>query len=302
MIKLEVTPEQEGLRTTECVAAALPELARCNLKKMLRNGDIKLNGYRVKKDFEVADGDLIEVYMPVEFERAPLLDVCYEDKNLIILNKQPGTPVTGAPTDGGTPDLMSMVINYMRDKHEYFEESGCIPFPCFKLDLFTGGLVMFAKNGELFEVLREAFRQRRVKRIFQAIVKGRPECDRGEFQHFYVKDGEEKYRVANANIRGAVPIYTRYRVLRTNGQYSLLEVEPVTGYLNQERAHLEAAGYPILGDNVYGDARLNRKMGIRYQALWATEIEFMTGINNVLEYLNRKRVRTDDINFPLVSI
>jgi RluA family pseudouridine synthase len=301
MIRLEITSEQEGYRITECVAENLPELRGANLKKLIRTGDIKLNGCRIKKDFAVQDGDIIEVYVPVEYERPPILEIVYEDQNIIVLNKQPGTAVIGRAGDD-VPDLMSMIINYMRDNREYSEESGCIPFACFKLDIYTGGLVLFAKNAEYFEAVREAMHQRRIRRFFRAIIKGCPEYEQGEFQHFYCKDGNGNYQVSRSKVRGSVPIYTRYRILRSNGRFSLVEIEPVTQYMNQERAHIEAAGFPILGDHLYGDTRLNKKMGIKYQALWATAIGFVTGTNNMLEYLNGKAIKTEKINFPLVNM
>lgn len=301
MITLEITQDKEGLRITECIAECVPELASANLKKMIRTGDIKLNGSRIKKDFAVQDKDLIEIYVPLEYERPPILDIVYEDENTIILNKQPGTVVAGTGISSQTPELMSMVINYMKDKNEYSEELGMIPFACFKLDVYTGGLVMFAKNAEYFEAVRLATRQRRISRTFRAIVRGCPKYEEGEFQHFYMKEGEDKYRVTKNNSRGAVPIYTRYRILRSNGRFSFLEIEPVTQYTNQERAHMEAAGYPILGDNIYGDSKLNKKMGIKYQALWATGIRFATGVNNMLEYLNGRTVETNDVQFPVIN-
>lgn len=300
MIKLEITEEHAGMRLTECVAEQLPELAGKNLKKMIKTGDIKMNGCLIKKDFEVEPGDIIEVYVPVEYERFPLLDIVYEDKNIIVLNKQPGTVVAGR-VDQNTPELMSMVINYMRDAGEYSEELGCIPFMCYKLDIYTGGLVMFAKNAEYFEAIREAVRQRRLRRIFRAIVKGCPEYERGDLRHFYVKDNKDQYRVSTHKMNGAVPIYTRYSVVESNGIFSIVDIEPVTQYLNQERAHMEAAGYPILGDQVYGDGKVNKKLGIKYQALWATKICFDTGVNNMLEYLNGQMIETEDVNFPLVN-
>lgn len=64
---------------------------------------------------------------------------------------------------------------------------------------------------------------------------------------------------------------------------------------------MEAAGFPILGDNLYGDMKANKKLGIKYQALWATTISFDTGVNNMLEYLNGKMIQTEDIDFPLVN-
>lgn len=300
MIKLEITEEHAGMRLTECVEENLPELGTKSLKKMIKTGDIKLNGCLIKKDFPVEPGDIVEVYAPVEYERFPLLDIVYEDKNLIVLNKQPGTVVVGQ-VDQNTPELMSMVINYMRDAGEYSEEFACIPFMCFKLDIYTGGLVMFAKNAEYFEAIREAICQRRLRRVFRAIVKGCPEYERGDLRHFYVKDNKDQYRVSEKKMSGAVPIYTRYQVVESNGIFSILDIEPVTQYLNQERAHMEAAGLPILGDQVYGNGKINKKLGIKYQALWATRIWFDTGVNNMLEYLNGRVIQTDDVNFPLVN-
>ncbi|MEF9988015.1 MAG: RluA family pseudouridine synthase [Christensenella sp.] len=300
MIKLEITEEQRGKKITECVREYLPEFADVNLKKMIRAGDIKLNGCLIKKDFAVEPEDIIEVYAPIEYERFPLLDIVYEDKNLIVLNKQPGTVVIAHEGDD-SPELMSMVINYMRDAGEYSEELGCIPFACFKLDIYTGGLVMFAKNAEYFEAIRVAVRERRVRRVFRAIINGYPEHERGEFQHFYVKDAEDKFRVSSKKTRGALPIYTRYNVVESNGIFSIADIEPVTQYLNQERAHMQAAGYPILGDKLYGNDKVNKKLGIKYQALWATKISFNTGVNNMLEYLNGRVIETEDVNFPLVN-
>lgn len=279
---------------------ALPELAGYNLRRMLKAGDIRLNGARIRKDFETAVGDIIEVYMPEELRGEPEFDICYEDRNIIILNKAPGVVIRDE-TGKSSSDLYSMVKQYMLDENEYIEELGCIPFALDNFDEYTGGLTVFAKNAEAFDYLRVAARQRRVRRVFQAIVAGRPKQDVGEFQHFYQRDSHRE-RVSDERMQGAIPIYTKYRVLQSSGTYSLLEVQPVTGIANQERMHLHAAGYPVLGDPVYGDAKINKKTGIRYQALWSTEIDFATGVNNMLEYLNGRCVRTQDVRFPLVNL
>ncbi len=302
MIRINVGDSQKSLSTTEYTVWALPELQKYNLKKMLKKGDIKLNGCLVKKDYAVEPGDVIEVYLPAELEKKPTLDICYEDKNIIVLNKKPGVCQTEENNKSKWHSLTSMVADHMMHNGEYYEELGCIPFSCYHLDMYTGGLAMFAKNGDTFEAIRMALRQRQIIRRFQAIVAGKPEYNRGELQHFYVKEKDGNYRIAATNVKGAIPIYSRYAVLRTNGEFSLIEIEPVTGHVNQERAHIEAAGCSILGDAVYGDVKLNKKMGIRYQALWATEIEFNTGVNNLVAYLNGLRIETDDIRFPLVNI
>lgn len=300
MERLDVTAELSGRTTTQAVLRALPMLAGYNLRKMLRAGDIRLNGARIRKDFETAVGDIIEVYLPEELRGEPEFDICYEDRNIIILNKRPGVLIRD-DTGQGRPDLIGVVRQYMIDEGEYIEELGCIPFACDSFDEYTGGLTMFAKNAEAFDYLRMAARQRRIRRVFQAIVSGRPAQPVGEFQHFYSRENHRE-RVSSDKQQGGTTIYTRYKILQSSGIYSLLEIEPVTGVFNQERLHLQAAGFPILGDPIYGDPKLNKKTGIRYQALWSTQIGFATGINNILEYLNGRCVRTQETFFPLVNL
>lgn len=298
MTRLDVTSEMEGLRTTEAVLRFFPQLAAFNLRKMLKQGDIRLNGARIRKDFETAAGDIIEIYLPPEVQETPRLEICYEDRNIIVINKMPGIVVRD-PVGGA--DLIGMVREHMENKEEYIEELGCIPVALDMLDEFTGGLTLIAKNSDAYDCLREAGRQRRIRHIYQAIVKGQPPEELGEFQHFYLREGP-KERVLPNRPPGAVAMYTRYHLLQTNGEFSLLELEPVTGVRDQARIHLLAVGLPVLGDPVYGDLRLNRRLGLRYQALWSTEMTFSTGSNNFLEYLNGHWVRTDDIRFPLVNI
>ncbi len=299
MVRLNVTGEFNGYTTTSCALAMLPRLEGANLKKMLKNGDIRLNGCRIKADFEVEDGDVIEVYLPPELIRVATLDICYEDQNILIVNKQPGINVK---QNGALPALMPAVAARMKEMGEYSEDMANVPFPCYDLDAGTGGLVLIAKNGDIFDAMREALAQRRVKRSFKAIVADCPKSEEGEFRHFYAKDPDGSVRVTEKNLKNSMPILTKYRVLKTNGEYSFVEIEPVTQCFDQERAHMAAMGYPILGDNEYGDIRLNKKLGIKYQALWATSLVFITGSNNMLEYLNGKRVTTDNLSLPLVNM
>ncbi|MBQ9942196.1 MAG: RNA pseudouridine synthase, partial [Christensenellaceae bacterium] len=119
---------------------------------------------------------------------------------------------------------------------------------------------------------------------------------------YIIKDAKgAKVRVVHQPTRDGMPAVTRYYTEKTNGELSLLDVELVTGRTHQARAHLASAGSPILGDDKYGDRRANKKFGARYQALWSYKIIFETGVNNCLEYLNKKVIETDNIVFPYVD-
>lgn len=300
MIRLEITSNKPGIYVTDAVLELVPDLKNYNLNKILKNGEIRLNGIKINKDYEIAYGDVIEIYAKIESSDIAPLDICYEDKNFIIVNKQPGVSIVN-PERSKVPDLLTAIEIYMKENGEYSERGGYVPFPCFNMDKYTGGLVMFAKNGDMYETFKEAMAQRRIKRIFKAIIKGCPPEKNGTFQHFYTKNANKATQTVTQNSRNSIPVYTKYRVIRSDGRFSLVETEPVTGLEEQERVHMSAAGYPIIGDPVYGDNRLNKKLGIFHQALWATDIEFTTGVNNMLEYLNGKQVYTDDIVFPIVD-
>lgn len=300
MIRLEITSNQPDIYVTDAVLDLVPEMKNLNLNKILKNGEIRLNGVKINRDYQLAYGDIIEIYTKIDNLIVPTLDICYEDKNFIIINKQPGLSVVN-PMRSKTPDLLSLIELYMKECGEYSESAGYVPFPCYTLDTYTGGLITFAKNGDMYETLREAIAQRRVKRIFKAIIKGCPPQKNGQFQHFYTKNANRATQMITQNSHNAVPIYTRYHVIQTNGKFSLVKIEPVTSLEDQERVHISAAGYPIIGDPVYGDNRLNKKLGIFHQALWATNIEFTTGVNNMLEYLNGKQVYTDDVVLPIID-
>jgi len=302
MIKLEIPDGQDGKSLLACVTQMLPGIKPGDAKKILKKGDIKVNGARTKKDAAVSRGDIVEVYLPRQAEPYPELDIVYEDPNLLIVNKQPGISVVDDKNDG-KPTLLSLVLKYMIENNLYFEETGDVPFACHRLDHNTGGLTMFAKNAEFFDLITQALAQRRIAKFYRTIVVGKPPQDDAELHGYLDKDaGAARVRITGRKTRSALPVVTRYKLIKTNGELSLLEVELVTGRTHQIRAHLASIGTPVLGDDKYGNRRTNKRFGARYQALWATRLKFFTGPNNLLSYLDGMVIETDKISFPYVEI
>ena len=301
MIKLNVPQGQNGEKLSKCVGDMLPNLQQSDLKKMFKKGDIKVNGKRFKKDAAICEGDMLEVYLPPEAHPYPTLEIAFEDNNIIIVNKKPGISVVNDKNDG-KPTLEDLLKTYMEEKGEYAPECGCMPHACHRLDHNTGGLTIFAKNNEIYDPLIEAIRQRRIVKFYKTIAVGEMPKEKDELRGFLYKDPRaSKVKIVNGNVRGSLPIVTRYSVEKTNGKLSWLNVELVTGRTHQIRAHLASIGNPILGDDKYGSRSANKKYGVRYQALWATKIVFYTGANNVLAYLDKKEVETNNIEFPYIE-
>ncbi len=302
MIRLEIPAGQEGNALLVCVTQMLPGVKTGDAKRLLKKGDIKVNGVRVKKDAPVSGGDVLEVYLPEKITPYPKLEIAYEDANILVINKQPGISVV-EDKDDGKPTLLSLVVKYMIEKNVYIKETGDVPFACHRLDHNTGGLIIFSKNAEYFDLITQAIAQRRIAKFYKTIVVGKPLKDSDELHGFLIKDARAaRVRITGRRTRAALPVVTRYKMLKSNGELSLLEVQLVTGRTHQIRAHLASIGNPVLGDDKYGNRRANKSYGVRYQALWATRLTFFTGQNNPLGYLDGKTIETDQIHFPYVEL
>ena len=286
-----------------CLQEMLPDLPDSGANALLKKGHVRLNGQRIKKENALESGDRLEVFVPLEWTRyLPEPEVVYEDENILIFNKEQGVDCTELKNGGG-PTLYNLAVAYMRRVGEYDVSTLAVPYLCHMLDINTGGLVIVAKSQVYYEYIFEAIKQRRVRRFYRGIVAGQPPEEKGEAQGFWVKEGlASKARILEKPVRNAQPIITRYRVLATNQELSLLEIEPIGGRTHQIRAHLEKLGCPLLGDDLYGNKKANKKCAVEEPALWAYKIRFETGVNNALEYLDKKEFETERIQLPMVGL
>jgi 23S rRNA pseudouridine955/2504/2580 synthase len=125
----------------------------------------------------------------------------------------------------------------------------------------------------------------------------------GELKHFLVKN-ELKSRVYMHDIpqKGGLTAITKYKVTKPGDIVSRLEVELITGRTHQIRAHLSYIGHPILGDDKYGDRRLNKQFGVKHQCLWAYKVMFDFKDAGILNYLKGKVFETNNIQFPIKNM
>jgi 23S rRNA pseudouridine1911/1915/1917 synthase len=216
----------------------------------------RLNGREVKLSLplkKTRPGDLLELSWneaePVELFPEDLpLEILYEDRRVVVVNKAPGMVVhPGAGNPRGT--LANALL--ARRNFRGAEAADLRPGIVHRLDKDTSGVIIAAWDTETLAFLAAQFKARRVKKLYAAIVRGSPPEDRGRVETLIRRDPRDRKRFT-VSTEGGKQALTLYRVIRSWGAYSLLLLRPRTGRTHQLRVHLRHLGYPILGDPVYG--------------------------------------------------
>lgn len=304
-MKIEIGTNEAGQRLDKFLRKYLKDVPLSAIFKALRKGDIRVNGKKQKEKYQLEEGDNIEIrYLQsvVQKEKKKLnfqqvdfsaLQIIYEDENMALVEKWPGVLVH-SDKKNGAPTLNDYVLSYLYKKGDYTPEDELTftPAPCNRLDRNTSGIVFFGKNFEALKLLNELIRERKVKKYYCALVKGKIKS--GKYQAFITKDEENnKSQVFKTNEPNTKKIAMDINVLQTNGAYSFIEIELITGRSHQLRAHLSFLGNPIIGDYKYGNNELNsffdNKFGLNYQFLYAYKVVFKD-VPEKLEYLRNKTI------------
>ncbi|MDR2107542.1 MAG: RluA family pseudouridine synthase, partial [Holosporaceae bacterium] len=245
-----VTPDEEGMRVDRIVGNLYPDVGRAMLQKMFRLGKIKIGDKKAIASRRVFVGDLIKIFSPPDrikkeepifdrkmFERLKSM-IIYEGEDFFALNKPAGLPV-----QLGTK--LSFSVDTLIKSHR-----DCKCRIVHRLDKDVSGVLLIAKNQKSARRLTEMFRNNAVKKTYLAIVEGKI-TESGTADNFLEKSfagNEEKIRVSAVGKRAV----TFYRPLKLLGDYTLLELNPVTGRKHQLRVHCaETLKAPILGDRKY---------------------------------------------------
>ncbi len=247
---------------------------RGNIYKLLRKKLIKLNGKKASPETFIKENDIIQIYLNDDLletfvikERetdavSSGLDVVYEDDEILVLNKPRGL-LTHPDSKEYANTLSSKAIAYLADSCS----RSFRPAPVQRLDKNTSGLVLFGKTYEAMKKYNELMRQRAFKKFYLTIVEG--DVDRsGEVIGYLEKDsGRNQVKFTSEKLSpDSKEIHTKYIPLKRFGEYTLMEVELLTGRSHQIRVSMASTGHPIVGDTKYGGSK---KYGISTQILHA---------------------------------
>lgn len=228
---------------------------------LLKKGDIKINGKRVKSDVFVSAGDIISYYTTPAQEGKKSHEKVFEDENVYIADKLSGVSSEGLLSELG----------------EGF-------FAVHRLDRNTEGLIIFAKNKEAESELLRAFRERKIIKKYIALCKNNFMRDGGTLTAYLKKDAASAFvSVYDTPQNGAQKIITEYKVLENRGSLALVEIILHTGKTHQIRAHMAHIGCPVLGDSKYGDKALNKEFSAARQKLVSKSLKFC--LSDKLSYL-----------------
>lgn len=260
----------EGLRIDACIRRFLPELPSRAAQEAFSHRDVKLDGKRVKPDVRVHAGQCVEVFCMEQ--AAPLLDVVYEDADVLLVNKRAGISVEADEKCGVT--LTELAARHVRQQ----TPDARSPKACHRLDNQTCGLLMFAKTEKAEGILERAFRDRTMDKRYICLVRGMMKPPKATCRAYLLKDAKAAHvTIHDSAVPGARPIVTAYETLE-QGAVSRVEIHLITGRTHQIRAHMAALGHPLLGDDVYGDRTFNRQMKMQGKlCLCAAQLTLDTG-------------------------
>ena len=296
MREFMVASGDDGRRLEKWLLKAAPALSYAQACRFLRLKKVRVNGKVTKEGATLHAGDVVNAYLddacflarPRENKLLagfrPRIDVLYEDENILLIDKLPGLRVHGDEEEK-VDTLITHLQAYLYQKGEY-DGTGFAPALCNRIDRFTGGIVIAAKNEAALKEMDARIRSRQVEKFYLCAVAGRMVPPQGELKNYLLKEGK-RMRVLNREAPGAQAARTRYRTLATDGDLSLLECQLLTGRTHQIRAQFAAAGHPLIGDTQYGDPKINQAHASHFQQLYSYRIVFrFTGTPGPLEYLN----------------
>ena len=245
----------EGQRIDACIRRFLPQLPPRTAQQSFARRDVKLDGKRVRPDVRVAAGQKVELFC---MEQAtPLVDVVYEDADVLVVNKRAGISVE--PDEKGGATLSELALRHVRQS----APDAFPPRACHRLDNQTCGLLVFAKNERAEAILTRAFRDRTMDKRYICLVRGMMKPPSATCRAFLKKDAKAAHvTIHDSQVPGSRPIITEYETIES-APVSRLLVHLVTGRTHQIRAHMAALGHPLLGDDVYGDRAFNRQQKVQ---------------------------------------
>ena len=249
-----VSWEEEDTRIDRYLSGVCPSFSRSYIQKLLKNGDILVDGQQVKSSYGVKEGDRIVVETPEavepEIQAEPMdLDILYEDQDVILINKPKGMVVH--PAAGHySHTLVNGLMYHCRDQLSGI--NGVMrPGIVHRIDMDTTGVLIVCKNDAAHNSIAAQLKEHSIVRRYQAIVHGKVKEDEGVVDGPIGRHPVDRKKMS-INYKNGKPAVTHYRVLKRFDRYTDIECRLETGRTHQIRVHMASIRHPLLGDRVYG--------------------------------------------------
>ena len=283
----KIIAEMENVRLDAYIAQKCGTLSRTMIQKLIEDGEVLVNGQEKKISYKTKQGDVIEIHIPeakeinLKAQNIPL-DVVYEDSDIIVVNKPKGMVVHPA---NGNPDgtLVNAVMTLC--KCSLSGIGGEIrPGIVHRLDKDTSGLIIVAKNDTAHINLSKQIKDRQVKKIYIALVRGNVGENEATINMPIGRSTKDRKKMAVR--KDGKEAVTHFKVLKRYGKYTLLELKIDTGRTHQIRVHMAEIGHPVVGDMIYSNGK--NEFGVEGQMLHAKSLDFKHPITGKQIHLEAK--------------
>ena len=252
-----IEKENNGARIDRFLADAAPELSRSRIQKLIKDAHITVNEKPVKSNYRLLTDDVISLSIPELKEpdilpEALPLDILYEDRDVIVVNKPKGMVVHPAPGHY-TGTLVNALLYHCKDQLSGIN-GDLRPGIVHRIDMDTTGSLIVCKNDLAHQNLSEQLKEHSIHRIYIAIVHGNIKEDQGTVNAAIGRHPIDRKKMSTKCKQGKHAV-THYTVIERFGDYTFIQCELETGRTHQIRVHMASIGHPLLGDAVYGPAK-----------------------------------------------
>lgn len=271
-MEIKVTEENQNKRIDQFLVEQL-QLSRSKIAKMIQNNQVLVNGKKTKNSYLLKMDDMIQTE---EYQEEPMnltpenmnLDIVYEDNDVIVVNKENGIvvhPAVGNPSH----TLVNGLLYHSKELSSLNGEFR--PGIVHRIDAYTTGLLMVAKNNKAHEILAKQLEEKKTTRKYIALVWGVIKEDTGTIDAPIGRDLKDRKKMAVTDVNAKDAI-THFKVLERYQEATLIELQLETGRTHQIRVHMNYIGHPVVNDPVYGKKKLIDETG---QCLHAKELGFI---------------------------
>lgn len=253
---ITVTDDLTGKRLDLAVRQVLTEHSRSTINKLINNGDVRVNSKLRKSSYKLNQNDAIEIKIdslditPEAIE----IPILYEDQDVIVINKPPGILTHSKHKLDSEASVASWLVRKQGDMPKKLHNSGIVH----RLDRPTSGVMICSKHAAAHKFLQKQFSNRKVTKIYCALVSNKPKLDHALIDVAIKRDPKHP-SIFKVDPNGK-PARTYYKVLGRSNKHYFIELRPETGRTHQLRLHLKYINCPILGDYIYQGKPASRLM------------------------------------------
>ncbi|WP_341877072.1 RluA family pseudouridine synthase [Defluviitalea saccharophila] len=290
MKEIQITQNDANQRLDKFLMKYMNQSSKGFIYKMLRKKRIKYNGKKGEGNEKLQIGDTIQLYLADETinqfralkdvnKVSRTFSIIFEDEQILLCNKPLGLLVH-PDQNNNQNTLADEILSYLVEQGEYnpHETAGFTPAVCNRLDRNTSGIIIAGKTLNALQAMNQMIKENKIQKYYLTIVKGTIKTP-GVLKGYHKKNQKtNEVEILDEYEEGSKYVETHFTPIVNNSDYTLLEIQLITGRSHQIRAHLSKINHPIIGDSKYGDIKVNdyfkSKYGLKHQFLHAYKIKF----------------------------